>query len=712
MNYSERQSQKNEMVRERYMLSRDRIIGITEELSENKGNNQEITQIMAEYVPFFHKNATFLAKVSVIMEEIEAGNYFNGKSLKQLREENQLLYKELISDYKTSYLNPSAYEGAIRKYRRQLCFLSSELYGCINYTYEKRMDLVTVLMELFLEVYGIFSYQEDGQDITAQLNEAIYYYVCDYIEDTVEDRLSQQLCPDASIFPELLKEMDETDEAFLYRFGFYVGSDSRNIFNFLAGLPEETIVKMAGAYTEGYRRGFEMAGIDLSGKKTVNIRYFLGFERLVKEAIRQFEKMGLTAVIYPSAHTSIHRRDVPVGLIAQSPNRQWEYDHRMDEALYLDKRIVERRLDALRNAYNKYIKEADEMAGPAVIEVFGEPPFVPENKPEREQLSIGQQKLKIEYQSEAAIITNKYQPGDKRSFTIISWPIPSIAGEQKIFENIFNDTIMVNTLDTSRYEKIQQRIIDVLDSADHVRILGQDGNETDLSVNLWDLKNPDSETLFENCLSDVNIPVGEVFTSPRLTGTNGILHVKKVFLEGLLYVNLKLEFRDGMVVSYSCDRDGNDGREYIHENILKCHDSLPMGEFAIGTNTAAYAMGKKYNILSVLPILIAEKMGPHFAVGDTCYSMREEQKVFNPDKKEVIARENECSLKRKANPSKEGKSAYFNCHTDITIPYEELGRLFAERADGSIEDIIAAGKFVLPGTEELNAYLDGGVGNI
>lgn len=700
MNYTNRQLQKNEIVRERYILSRDRIISLTEELSENTGNISQAVQIMAEYSSFFHKYATFLAKVIAIMEEIEAGNYFNGKSIEQLREENQQLYKEVLTDYESSYLNP-AYKGGPEQYRRQLCFLASELYGCINYAFEKRMDLVTVLMELFLEVYGIFSYREEGQDITTQLNEAIYYYVCDYIEDAVEDRLSQQLCPDASIFPELLREMDDTDERYLYRFGFYVGPDSRDIFNYLAKLPKETISKMAEVYTEGYRRGFEMAGIDLSKKRTVNIRYFLGFERVVKEAVRQFEKMGLTAVIYPSAHTSIHRKDVSVGLISQSPNRQWEYDHRMDEALYLDKRIVERRLDALRNAYKKYEKEADEMAGPAVIEVFGETPFVPDNKPEREQLSIGRQKLKVEYQSEAAVITNKYQPGDKRSFTIIAWPLPSIAKEPKTFEDIFNETIKVNTLDTDRYEKIQQRMIDVLDGADHVRILGQNGNETDFKINLWELKNPDRETLFENCLSDVNIPLGEVFTSPRLTGTDGILHVKKVFLEGLLYVNLKLEFKDGMVISYSCDREENDGKEYIRENILKCHDSLPIGEFAIGTNTAAYAMGKKYGILSVLPILIAEKMGPHFAVGDTCYSMREEQKVYNPDKKEVIARENECSLKRKEDIA----AAYFNCHTDITIPYEELGELLAVHSDGTSEKIIEGGRFVLEGTEELNAFL-------
>ena len=37
----------------------------------------------------------------------------------------------------------------------------------------------------------------------------------------------------------------------------------------------------------------------------------------------------------------------------------------------------------------------------------------------------------------------------------------------------------------------------------------------------------------------------------------------------------------------------------------------------------------------------------------------------------IIARENEISARR----DEEGFQAYFNCHTDITIPYDELGAI-------------------------------------
>ena len=52
------------------------------------------------------------------------------------------------------------------------------------------------------------------------------------------------------------------------------------------------------------------------------------------------------------------------------------------------------------------------------------------------------------------------------------------------------------------------------------------------------------------------------------------------------------------------------------------------------------------------------------------------------------------------------EKAYFQCHTDITSPYDELGQLYGVRADGSRVSIIENGRFVLLGTEKLNEALD------
>ena len=261
----------------------------------------------------------------------------------------------------------------------------------------------------------------------------------------------------------------------------------------------------------------------------------------------------------------------------------------------------------------------------------------------------------------------------------------------------------LNTLDYRLYQNIQQKLINALDEGCEVKIKGRGVNHTDMTVCLHELKCPEKQTNFENCVADVNIPVGEVFTSPVLCGTNGVLHVSGVYLDGLYYKDLKLTFTDGRVSDYTCGNfpDEEENRSYIKENILFHHDMLPLGEFAIGTNTTAYVMAKKYQIEDILPVLIAEKMGPHFAVGDTCYSWSEDTAVYNPDGKEIIARDNEVSILRRIDAGK----AYFGCHTDITIPYEELGEITVVKKDGSLIPIIEDSRFVLPGTEELNRVL-------
>ena len=358
-------------------------------------------------------------------------------------------------------------------------------------------------------------------------------------------------------------------------------------------------------------------------------------------------------------------------------------------------------LEVLKNTFEKHKELAAVFGGPAVIETFGEKPFEPVNHDANAKFNDKQNELNVYYASQNGQITNEYIHGEERSFTIIAYPIPEIG---KDFNEIFNETVAVNTMDYELYKNIQQHIIDVLDQGEYVHVTGRGDNHTDITVKLHHLDDPSKQTNFENCVADVNIPVGEVFTSPELEGTNGVLHVTQVYLNELGYRNLELKFEEGKITSYTCSNfeSEEENKKYIYDNVLFKHDTLPMGEFAIGTNTRAFVMGQKYGIADKLPILIAEKTGPHFAVGDTCYSHAEDVPMYNPDGKECIARDNSCSLLRKEDISK----AYFNCHTDITIPYYELGDITVHTVDGRELPVIRQGRFVVPGTEELNKVLD------
>lgn len=141
-------------------------------------------------------------------------------------------------------------------------------------------------------------------------------------------------------------------------------------------MPIEKLSAMASTYTEGYRKGFEIAGIDLAKKKTVQIRYHIGFEPMVRQAVLQFEKMGLKPVFTRKTNTQA------VGVVSTSPNKQYQYDHRFDDALYLNHALVQERLKISKKVFESYREEASLYAGPAVIEVFGEKLFSPKVKKE------------------------------------------------------------------------------------------------------------------------------------------------------------------------------------------------------------------------------------------------------------------------------------------------------------------------------------------
>ena len=677
------------MVEMRYELAIERIQNIPYE-----------NTVQAPFCDYFKKLAGF----TLMIHELRASfldSTWKDAGLEELKRWNYRLYEDILPEnYETSYANPVyAVKMLGEEHGAILSFLYTELRGAIAYVFENKTEYLDILFELFIEIYNQFE-GENIPDFRAIKN-TIYWYASDYCDVFVADRIREQICPEESFAADIIMNSDLSDPKYLYQFGEYVSDNELKTAEHLNRLDEDVIAKMADVYTEGYRMGFVNTGKDLSKKSVVNIRYVLGFERVVKKAIENFEKMGLKPVIYRSAVSALTKRQhLKIGYYGGIANKQYEYDHRNDQALFLDKKFMERKLNVITTTYECLKDIAAQFAGPACIDVFGEEPFAPVQKTEVLKLTEKQEELSVQFDSRQGQISNKYIRGDERSFTIIAYPLPEI-GDQ--YEEIFDEIIKINTLDAKVYEKVQQTIIDALDQGEYVHIQGGNGNHTDLKIALYPLNDPEKETIFENCVADVNIPVGEVFTSPVLEGTNGTLHVSKVYLNELQYKDLEIKFSNGMIADYTCKNFEREleNKEYIKENILYKHPTLPLGEFAIGTNTTAYVAAKKYGIEDKMPILIAEKMGPHFAVGDTCYSWSEDVKVYNPNGKEIVAKDNSVSILRKEDFSK----AYFQCHTDITIPYEELKHIVVLKKDGGEIKILEDGKFVLFGTEILNEPL-------
>lgn len=625
-----------------------------------------------EYLDFLNDYYCLLKEIDKLMQN----NKYKNLSLEKLEEYNQKLFKP-ISENNKFLLNK---QDELHQY---MSLFAYHIVTTFRYEIFRQMRSVIIMYEEFYNktinilkdcFYG-YKTIEDFKNIIKE------FHINNMEYNISQATLGLFFNP---FLDDIVMNSNLNSYDYLYYYGKYISNNEYKIVDYFNKVDETRIKEIAKNTIDGFKRGFENQNLDLKEKGYVILYYPLGFEKVARE-IKNLLSDELS-VIFKISNSSYC-------------NRQLNYFHKNDNYIILDDNYVK-----------KYLKKYEEMAqsmefilgqyaGPLWIETFGETQFEPKNE-FLFDIDKTKQELEKNLNNKYSLLFNKYTHKEERSFTIISYPCPDIGDN---FEEIFDEVMIINNLDNEKYKKIQQHLINTLDKGDYVHIIGRNKNKTNIKVNLHQLYDKKKETNFENCLADVNIPVGEVFTSPVLNGTNGILHVPEVYLNGLKYKDLEFRIKDGQIESYTCKNFENEDENlnFIKENILYNYETLPMGEFAIGTNTTAYTFARKYNIQDKLDILIAEKTGPHFAFGDTCYSHQEDLKVYNPDGKEIIAKDNEVSSLRNVDISK----AYFGCHTDITIPFDEIDVIKVVTKNNKEIEIIKDGFFVLKGTKELNKAL-------
>ena len=463
MKYWELLKEENEAVAERHELAMERI-----------GHMKEEATVGEPYRAFFERTVQFIELIEETFQKQMDGT-LAAMSQKEAAEFNRTLYADILPGaYGKSFANPDyAAKELGENYGPWLSFLYTEIRSAIVYAYESRLVDVTVLEELFIEVYNLF---EGGTPEVAELREPLYYFVSDYCDRMLPWRVRETLDPSLDFGKSIIMDSDLNDLRYLYRFGEYISETELATARFMNELPEETVRRMADTYTEGYRKGFAATGRSYEGKKTVQIRYHIGFERMIRMAVENFRELGLEPIIARASIGTVNRMAARTnGYYGTPANRQYEYDHRYDNAVYLDKAFRERKLSILKVAYETYKDLASVYAGPAVVETFGEAGFEPVNAAAAFSLSEKQEKLLLSYSNEAMQIVDAYIPGTETSFTIIAFPLPEIGAE---FEAVFKETIRINTLDYELYRDIQQCIIDALDQAvrrvDGNRLRGHD----------------------------------------------------------------------------------------------------------------------------------------------------------------------------------------------------------------------------------------------
>ncbi len=656
---------------------------------------QEISELILELKKKTSNDGKFLFRIaesiiSFAALEVEIGeDFFEKTPLEKMDKYFKNLNKELRpSNYKNSFLDPD-YSAKIfgEKTGKYIYTVYSYFRQYKKFAFEHKIYQMEKYNRMFLEMYSRIG---TGKKLTWNyLKDLIIRYEKRFDPDETVYFYKEMFGRDFTHYREIVLNSSPKDLRYLYRYNVNITANEIRTAEFLRNYSKQKLDKLAKQIAKAYAQGFINTGKDISKKSSVLIRFSAGQEELIKRLIFFLNKdYGLLSIVGAPSSTPV--------------NKQVPHDLKFTNAVYFDSGYAEKRLETIETSMMRVQDDLEAYSGIILVESFGEKPFSPESKKTAWSLSADQQKEYQSFMNKNQQLRQKFIPRAETSFCIIAFPSPEIGNN---FEQIFEDILEVNMLESSKYEKIQKNIIDVMDMSDSIHIKGKNGNLTDITVKNQKLKDPKKHTNYCNCGADVNIPVGEVFTSPQLNGTNGTLHIKETFLNGLKFKELTINFKDGFISGYSCSnfKTKKENEKFIKENLIFPHKTLPIGEFAIGTNTLAYTVAQKYKILDVLPVLIIEKMGPHFAIGDTCFSHEEDKAVYNPiDNKQITARDNEMTLNRKTDHSK----AYTGVHTDITLPYEDIEFITGLTSDGRKHDIIRNGRFIVKGTEELNTPLD------
>ena len=154
MDYRILLQEENDAVRERYELSMERI------------RSMDTEEMGLPYGCYFKKVSAFIRRIERLAKRVEETG-LNGEeglegtslTLEALQEENYALYKDILPEnYRESFANPDyAVEVLGDGYGQLLSFLYTEIRADIVYAFEMRLMNITILNELFLEVYNLFA---------------------------------------------------------------------------------------------------------------------------------------------------------------------------------------------------------------------------------------------------------------------------------------------------------------------------------------------------------------------------------------------------------------------------------------------------------------------------------------------------------------------------------------------------------------------------
>ena len=171
-----------ELIRERARLAWERIVSI-----------RETPDVAAPYDRYFQRMAEFILEMGKLYQTRKE-NIDETFELADWQKLNIALYEDILPEnYGQSFGNPDyAVEILGETHGKLLSFLYSELRAMIPYAFEQRLEEMTVLSELFIEVYNAFEEEIPGYRSIQQI---LYWFESDYTDLFVARRIREGVDP-------------------------------------------------------------------------------------------------------------------------------------------------------------------------------------------------------------------------------------------------------------------------------------------------------------------------------------------------------------------------------------------------------------------------------------------------------------------------------------------------------------------------------------
>lgn len=392
MSYRELFKNENNQIRERYDLAVERIALIE--------NEQSVSDIFSDY---FKSVAGFILAVDDVSLRLERDELVDADE-DILKDINESLYRDILPEhYEKSYANTVYAETVLGKdYGKLLSVLYAEVRGMITYAYECRRYEMTICMELFLEIYNYFIWEAYPQ--MKQIRQAIYWYISDYSDVTLTYRLREVTDASLDCRTRIVMCSDLSDDRYLYQYGMYISENERQRAEMMRLKSEAEIQKNAADIVDTYVCQLQEMWKNISDKKTVNIQYAIGHERLVKAVITNLKAYGFESLICAQPVQLIMRNGSHGGVAESEVLHLFSADHRYDEMLFMDKALVERKLSVLKVACEQMKAKIQIYAGALWINCYDED-VVWENT---YAFTEKQLKLLTDYMVQRAVVLQKY----------------------------------------------------------------------------------------------------------------------------------------------------------------------------------------------------------------------------------------------------------------------------------------------------------------